>query len=113
MTLNFFRQESATSRMANAHQIALISTRVYVAVFTLSLTVLALTNGLGQNTITVTINSLSLAYFEQLHATYQSQLSCPCERIAVPYNTFISVEAKYHQVSDVCTIYTKQSNEKA
>lgn len=105
MTLNFFRQESSTSRMANTHQIALISTRIYVAVFTLSVTVLVLTNGLRQNTIAVTINSLSLAHFEQLHAAYQSQLSCPCERIAVPYNTFISVAAKYHQVSDERTIY--------
>ena len=66
----------------------------------LALMILALFNGLGQTAISATVDSPSILVFEQLQAEYPTKLSCPCERVAVPYSTFVSVTVSYHQVSD-------------
>ena len=104
MAMNFFKKESSISRIENADQMALISSRIYVVLLILTVLVLALFNGLGQTTISVTVSSPTLATFEQLQAAYPSKLLCPCVQIAVPYSIFLSVTASYHQVSFVTQI---------
>jgi hypothetical protein len=99
LTMNLFRKESSISQAPNAEQIALTSTRIYMILLTLALMILALSNGLGRTIISATVDSPSMAMFERLRAEYPTKLSCPCERLAVPHSTFMSVSVSYHQVS--------------
>lgn len=101
MKMNFFRTESSISRIENADQIALISSRIYIVLLVLTLLVLALLDGLNQTTISITVSSPTVATIEQLQDAYPNRFSCPCMQIAVPYSTFLSITASYHQVSFV------------
>ena len=97
--MNFFYQESETSRSPNAKQMSVMSTRLYIFLLPACLSVLTIFYGLGQQSISETVFSPSLATFEKLEALYPTTISCPCRQIAVPFLNFSSVNFATHQVS--------------
>ena len=98
--MNFFIQESAISDMENVHEVAILASRIYLVLLGSSISVLMLYTGLIQLTTSVTIQSPSLALYDQLQEEYPQLLSCPCKQIATPYGKFISIAVSYHQVKD-------------
>ena len=106
LTMNLFQKESSISRRENAQHLAVVSSRVYVVLLTLSVLILGLSNGLGDTTTSVTVPSPSLDTFERLQATYPTAVSCPCLRVAVPYRAFLTVTASYHQVCSSAFVQT-------
>ena len=96
---NLFKKESSISTEDTIEQTARYSTRIYIILLTASMIVIALFNGFKEVTVYRVVAAPSSTLFQQLHALYPNTLSCPCERISVPYSTILSVEPTYHQVS--------------
>jgi hypothetical protein len=99
--MNFFHQESSINLSPNATQMAIMSSRVYAVLLPMCLCVLVIFYSFGQQSISRTILSPSLADFERLEVLYPATLSCPCQQIAIPFSRFSSVNFTVHQVS--CT----------
>ena len=97
--MNFFIKETAISDMENAADVAVIASRIYLVLLSTSIVVLVLFTGLIESTTSVTVQSPSLEIYDKLQAQYSQLLSCPCEKIAIPYKNFVSIDISYHQVS--------------
>ena len=97
--MNLFQIESSISRMQNVHRVAILSSRIYLVLLTLSAVTLGLFSGLGVSTVSVSVNSPSIVAFEQLHAAHPTTLKCPCTSIAIPHSTSLFISASFHQVS--------------
>lgn len=97
--VNLFKKESSTTRIANAEQMVVTATRLYIILASASISVLVLFNSLNPVAVSVTILSPTLATFEQLQATYPSTFTCKCKEVSVTYEVFFSITPTYHQVS--------------
>ncbi|CAF3999813.1 unnamed protein product, partial [Adineta steineri] len=75
-----------------------ISTRIFIILLTLSLTVLILYTSLVNTTKTTDINSPTITQYTQLYATYPQTLTCACTQISIDYDKFIQVNYKLHQI---------------
>jgi hypothetical protein len=75
-----------------------ISTRVFIILLTIILTILLLYTSLESVTKTVNIKSPTLAQYSKLYATYPQTLTCPCTQISINYGKFLHVEYSFHQV---------------
>lgn len=95
--------------MENAHEVAIITSRIYAVLLSAGIIILMLINGLTQVTTTVTVQSPSLAIYEKLQAEFSNTLSCPCKQIATPYNTFLTITVSYHQVRHVTECMCSES----
>lgn len=98
-TLNLLTKETVISQTVPSQRMIVISSRVYSVTLILAVLIVALFNGLTTTITSVTVQSPSLDQFERKYATYSSTLSCSCERVAIPYGTFLSVLPTYHQVN--------------
>lgn len=101
LKMNFFKRKCLLSQMTNIEQIAILASRIYFILLSVSLIVLTFFNGLNTVTVVNTVQLPSLSIFEKLQHEYPSTLSCPCQTIAVSYNEFLNVVPTYHQVSYV------------
>ncbi|CAF3810107.1 unnamed protein product [Adineta steineri] len=95
--LNLFPSVPLTT---DEHQLKnqIISTRLYIFLFTLSLTILLLYTSLADITITTNVPTPTLTKYEQLHSEYSQSLTCPCKHISVNYQKFLSIEYTFHQI---------------
>jgi hypothetical protein len=95
LELNIFDRHNSTHRQLHYQRIA---TRLYILLFLISVTTLIsytlFTNEIYQETILQPTED----QFNRLQQMYPNTLSCPCNVISVPYNTFIEIEPFYHQV---------------
>lgn len=96
--MNFFIIEMRLSRLENAEEVAATASRIYAVLLASSISVLVLFNGLSLSTISVTVQSPTLATYETLQTQYSNVLSCSCKQIDVPYGTFLSMRVLQHQV---------------
>lgn len=105
-TMNFFKKESSvTTDIRNVNDMAVIATHFYIILFTCSIVILLLFNGLRQAKTSITIKNPSLNQFEQLYQQYSASLLCPCEQITISYKTFLSVSARMHQVKIILLLF--------
>jgi hypothetical protein len=74
------------------------STRVYILLLSGSLLILILYSGLIGHMKTIQINSPSLSIYKQLENKYGIMLQCPCSQIAIPYRSFVQLEATLHAI---------------
>ncbi|CAF4276580.1 unnamed protein product, partial [Adineta steineri] len=79
-----------------------ISTRLYIFLFALSLTILLLYTSLADITKTINVATPTLTKYEQLYSKYSQTLTCPCKQISINYEKFLSIEYTFHQV---CTSF--------
>jgi hypothetical protein len=97
-TLNLFRKESSHCRYDYAHEIAILSTRIYAILFTLNMLILTGLISLGQTTSSVIFQSPSRATFDLLNGAHASTLSCPCTEVFMAYTKFLNISPTFHQV---------------
>ncbi|CAF3767496.1 unnamed protein product [Rotaria sp. Silwood1] len=95
--LNLFENEVSPTDSFQ-RRTAIISTRFYLALLSLTITVLVIYTALGYQTVTITIRNPNHTVYLDLYNQYPTTLSCPCSQIAIPYGTFISVSYQYHPV---------------
>jgi hypothetical protein len=75
-----------------------ISTKLFIVLLTLILTVLLLYTSLVTVTKTVNVKAPTVAYYSQLYATYPQTLTCACTKISINYEKFLHVDYSLHQV---------------
>ncbi|CAF4845695.1 unnamed protein product [Rotaria sp. Silwood1] len=95
---NMFNSEE-TCRNDYVRRISVMSTRVYLLLLTGALIILTTHNTLTIHTQQFVVNEPSQSTFEQLQANpqYSSTLECPCQKIAIAFNSFISISVHFHQ----------------
>ena len=105
-TFNVFPSNPPSS---DRHQLQseLISTRVFIAAFTLSLAILILYTSLVTVTKTVSVDTPSLTQYSQLYSKHFQTLVCPCRKISIKYEKILTVNYTLHQV---CTSFLINSN---
>ncbi|UJR19234.1 hypothetical protein I4U23_022363 [Adineta vaga] len=75
-----------------------ISTRLFIVLFLLVITILLFyTSSIGI-TQTITVKDLSLPKYLQLYAAYNQSLICPCEHISINYGNFLDIQYSLHEV---------------
>ncbi|CAF1542995.1 unnamed protein product [Adineta ricciae] len=97
LQLNFFRNQSNNLHIIRQQ---IISTRVYLITFITILVILVLYTSLNRKTITNTIQLTELTQYEELYTKYPHDLICPCNKISIKYENFISLIYTY---SEVCS----------
>ncbi|CAF3755200.1 unnamed protein product, partial [Adineta steineri] len=75
-----------------------ISTRIFIVLLILSLTILLLYTSLADITKTINVPTPDLIKYEQLYSKYSQTLTCPCQHISINYENFLSIEYTFHQV---------------
>jgi hypothetical protein len=79
----------------------IISTRLFILLFlTIIIGILTYLISL-QTTIFVHVNSPTSSDFSQIYHEHNSTVQCPCTNISIPYETFLSVEVKFHQICSI------------
>ncbi|CAF3670361.1 unnamed protein product [Rotaria sp. Silwood1] len=96
-TMNLFKDASTRSNFFDM-MTQLIATRIYFILLCLSVITLVIYGASNIEIKTVIIKSPSLAVHENLYAKYSSTLFCPCSRIAIEHNKFISLSPRFHRV---------------
>ncbi|CAF1196645.1 unnamed protein product [Adineta steineri] len=75
------------------------TTRLYLILFFLALTILILFTSITPQSISVTVPSPSFTDFIQLYAKHSDTLRCPCEQTTIKYRQFISsIKPIYHEI---------------
>ena len=75
-----------------------LSTRLFIVLLILSLTILLLYNSVATVNKTVTIKNPTIDEYLQLYARYPQTLTCPCTHISIKYEMIVTVEFSLHQV---------------
>jgi hypothetical protein len=75
-----------------------ISTRLFIFLWILSMSMLLLYTSLIINSETITVERPSLAEYSYLNSIYSQTLTCPCSKVSINYGEFIHVEYTLHQV---------------
>ncbi|CAF1483046.1 unnamed protein product [Adineta ricciae] len=83
-----------------------ISTRLFIVLLALSLTILILYTSLINITQTVNVDSPTMAQYLQLYSTYPQTLSCDCRQISINYDTFVHLNYSLHQICS--SVFTTQ-----
>ena len=79
--------------------LGICGTRVYVVILALIVIVLVLYTSFTPHTRSITISTPSLAYFEELQATFPNTLSCACSKVEIPNSNMIAISPpRFHQV---------------
>ncbi len=98
VTLNIFRPSPGSQQEADENpyqrRTNVIATRVYFLVLTLILFIFILVTCLDSETISITVQSPTLAQIQSLPANP----ICPCSRISFTYDKFVSSNVSFHQV---------------
>jgi hypothetical protein len=92
MTFNLFRKQSTDV------QHGIRSTRVYVVLLAISMTIASIYSAVSLQTYTVTVSNPTVDQFERLHRQYSTELSCPCRRLSINYSSIMSIQPRFHQV---------------
>ena len=75
------------------------STRVYVALLAMAVTILTLRTLVSPETITKTLEKPSFDAYTDLTTHHRDTLQCPCSVASSPYSQFLQIEGRFHQVS--------------
>ncbi|UJR24141.1 hypothetical protein I4U23_027107 [Adineta vaga] len=97
LALNLFDSPEARTNPLQL-RIAILSTRIYLVLFTLVIAVLILYSSLSPLTQTVNIKSPSETTYTQLYANYDDSLSCPCKNLAISYKDLFKISINYHPI---------------
>ncbi|CAF1042267.1 unnamed protein product [Adineta steineri] len=75
-----------------------ISTRLFIYLIIISLSILFLYISLINSTQTVNVKAPSIKQYEQLYNLYSQTLICECAQISINYGKFIQVQYTLHQI---------------
>ena len=106
-TFNIFQSNIPSDNDEHEQKTQLISTRLFIILLVLSLTVLVVYTTQIQVTHTITINSPPQSEYLSLYKKYGDKLTCPCTKIAFPHEKFISLTPVFHQICSSDFVTTK------
>ncbi|CAF1649337.1 unnamed protein product [Adineta ricciae] len=95
LRLNMFRRHSSTSQQIRHQSYA---TRLYFLLIFISTVILAFYTLLDASIHSETVHSPTQLEYMQLEQDHLHSLSCSCKKISMPYSTFTTVRAQYHQL---------------
>lgn len=75
-----------------------ISTRLFLTLFVLIMTVLLLYTSLATINKTVTVTTPAMDQYLHLYNKYPQTLSCPCTKISIDYGSLLAIQYSFHQV---------------
>ena len=94
----FYHQHRSTEATL---QLELYSTRLYILLLLLSMSILLSYYSLVQTLITVTIQSPNQQTYERMRQRKDiSSIQCPCSQVSFPYGRFVNAETSLH---DICS----------
>ena len=105
ITLNLFKDPEKESAHDLRNQ--RISTRLFIVLMIITLSVLVLYTSLTIITQTVTIKQPTVNVYTELQTKYSQTLICPCTQISIDYEQFISFDPTFHQICSSDFITTK------
>ncbi|CAF1538519.1 unnamed protein product [Adineta ricciae] len=76
----------------------ILSTRIYIIVLFLSLTLFCSFLSFEKQIKTISFSNPSQTQFDELQNNSLDQLQCPCTQISVKYSEFIQFRPTYHQI---------------
>ncbi|CAF1046530.1 unnamed protein product [Adineta ricciae] len=94
--LNLFK--AAANRTVDDVRQQRITTRCYLFLFACSIVILVSFTSVTTQTVTVVASNPSLNRYKQLQMSNPSTLKCPCSNSTMPYSTFASLSASFHQL---------------
>ncbi|CAF3662078.1 unnamed protein product, partial [Adineta steineri] len=97
LNLNIFPSVPPTTdehRLRNQY----ISTRLFISLLIILLSILLLYTSLINITQTVNVKAPSIIKYEQLYNSYSQALICDCTQISINYEKFIQIQYTLHQV---------------
>ncbi len=95
--LNLFELETIRLENFDQHK-AKLTTRIYIILFSILLTILiTYSASQGQNR-TITVRNPSQSDFITLLKQYPNTLTCPCQQITIPYESFLNITLEYHPI---------------
>jgi hypothetical protein len=95
--LNFF-ETAETAIHPEVRRDQIISTRLHLSLWIISVIFLTIYTGLSQKTSNIVVNSPSITDVNQLQLENFNDFSCPCSKISIPFGTFTSFNYIFHQV---------------
>jgi hypothetical protein len=95
--MNFFKTDE-TEICLETRRYQIISTRLYIILWLISVIFLTIYTGLSLKTSNIVVNSPSITVTNQLELNNYNDFSCPCSKISIPYGTFTSFNYIFHQV---------------
>lgn len=98
-TLNIYVTTGENTVEERREQI--ISTRVFINIFIVSLIGLVAYASLSLQLITIRLENPSQSTIERLQSIYPDTLVCPCSQTSIQVKKFVSVNVSYHQVNHV------------
>lgn len=98
--LNLFPARVFGSRMdqLTAKHLGQWSTRLYVLVLAIVLTILTFRTLVSPKIFTKTFANPSQHTYKNLITDHRNTLQCPCSRISIPYRRFLQIDAQFHPV---------------
>jgi hypothetical protein len=111
--MNLFRSKQPVNEYET--QTEIISTRIYLVALVVTLVVLVIYTSQILVLRVIIIPSPSYAKYTNLYKNYPKSLSCYCENIAIHYDQFMYVEARFRQVcqsnfvSDIYFLYISRT----
>ncbi|CAF1233379.1 unnamed protein product [Adineta steineri] len=100
MNLNLFTVRdfsSSIDRMA-AKRLGQWTTRLYIILLIIGLSIPALYAIIQSQTLTKTYKEPSFKLYEKLQRDHENALECPCSSIATAYNQFVKIDARFHEI---------------
>ncbi|CAF1126765.1 unnamed protein product [Adineta steineri] len=74
------------------------ATRLYLVLFAVGLVILTLHTIIRPQEFTKNFDKLTLNFSKQLFQQHKDKLNCPCSSIASPYNQFVNIKARFHEI---------------
>lgn len=96
--MNFF-QNIETDEYTNIRRNQIISTRLYIILWTTGIVILSVYNGLSQTKSNFEINTSSMNVINQYQSENLDEFTCPCSTIVIQFQTFTSLNFTLHQVN--------------
>lgn len=97
LELNLFKLQ-VTRLEAFDVRMAIISTRIYIILFSFALVILTVLTALDGRSETIIVRNPSGPIFKNLNDRFADTLSCTCKKSTILYGSFISMKATYHPV---------------
>jgi hypothetical protein len=95
--LNLFKDGAVHSDPLHLRT-AILSTRIYIVLLTISVINLAVFSSLGTQPDVISILNPSQVEYEDFLKKNGTSSSCPCSRVTIPYGNFTSTTIDYHPV---------------
>ena len=72
--------------------------RIHIILVVVTLSILSLTIFLVPQVVTIEIAQPSLSTYQKLSNTFSDSLQCPCSKISIEYESFVTVQPRFHQI---------------